>query len=71
MSYDVDIVRAQTVTMAVARATLPLGQISGRIIELFDLVYAFLETAKVKQAGHNIALYLVLQRDFTDLTDRS
>jgi effector-binding domain-containing protein len=58
MSYDVDIVRAQTVTMAVARATLPLGQISGRIIELFDLVYAFLETAKVKQAGHNIALYL-------------
>ena len=58
MSYDVDVVRAQTATMAVARATLPLEQISGRILQLFDLVYAFLETAKVKQAGHNIAVYL-------------
>ena len=58
MSYDVDVVSAQTATMAVARATLPLEQISGKILQLFDLVYAFLETAKVKQAGHNIAVYL-------------
>ena len=44
--------------MAVARATLPPGQISEHIIELFDRVYAFLRTAEVKQAGQNIALYL-------------
>jgi effector-binding domain-containing protein len=58
MSYDVDVVSTQTVTMAVARATLPPGQISEHIIELFDRVYAFLKTAPVKQAGLNIALYL-------------
>ena len=58
MSYDVDVVSTQTVTMAVARATLPPGQIGEHIIELFDRVYAFLKTAKVKQAGQNIALYL-------------
>jgi effector-binding domain-containing protein len=57
-SYDVDVVSTQTVTMAVARATLPPGQISEHIIELFDRVYAFLKTATVKQAGLNVALYL-------------
>ena len=58
MDYDIDLVEAQATVMAVARDTLAQDQISGRILHLFDLVYAFLANAEVKQAGHNIAIYL-------------
>lgn len=58
MPYDVDIVGTQAAVIAVARDTLPLDQIGGRILQLFDLVYAFLNTAEVEQTGHNVAVYL-------------
>ena len=58
MPYDMDIVSTQAVVTAVARDTLPLGQIGTNIIRLFDRVYEFLRTATVEQAGHNVALYL-------------
>ena len=58
MPHDMDIVRTQAVVTAVARDTLPLDQIDTNIIRLFDRVYAFLRTAPVEQAGHNVALYL-------------
>ena len=58
MPSDVDIVSTQTVPTAVARDTLPLDQVGANILSLFDQVYAFLRTATVEQAGHNVAVYL-------------
>jgi effector-binding domain-containing protein len=58
VKYTIDVLETQSTVMAVARDTLSSDQISGRILQLFDLVYAFLKTAEVKSVGLNVAVYL-------------
>jgi effector-binding domain-containing protein len=57
MDYEVDLVDTPEVLTAVVRDTIPLEQISARIIPLFDLVYAFLPEAGIDHPGLNIILY--------------
>ena len=56
MSYTIDLVTMQAIPTVVARDTLPPDQISARILQVFDRVYAFLETSDVEQTGQNVAL---------------
>jgi effector-binding domain-containing protein len=43
--------------VAVVRRQVAVGQVSKHIISWFDLVYAQVRAGKVRQQGHNVALY--------------
>jgi len=45
------------VLLAVAQLELPQAQISARIQGLFGVAYTWLESAPVRQVGHNYAIY--------------
>lgn len=57
MAGECDIVEAAPALLALTEAVMPRPEIPARILGLFDIVYAWLRTAGVRQAGHNVALY--------------
>ena len=57
MDYEVGFFDTQEILTVVVRDTIPQNQISARVIQLFDQVYAFLPTAGITHPGLNIILY--------------
>jgi hypothetical protein len=57
MQPKCDVVSVAPLLLALTQAELPRSQITARIRGMFDLVYAWLRDAPVRQAGHNYALY--------------
>jgi effector-binding domain-containing protein len=57
MSYQVTRVELPATVIAATRARLTWSELSLEIPGLFDIVYAFLKNASVKQAGHNVCIY--------------
>lgn len=51
------VVPVSPVLLALAEEEIPRSQIPVRIRGMFDVVYAWLRNAPVRQAGHNYALY--------------
>jgi effector-binding domain-containing protein len=51
------VVSLSPVLLALTQEELPRGQIPKRIRGMFDVVYSWLKTADVRQAGHNYAVY--------------
>ena len=52
-----EVVSVSPVLLALTQEELPRLQIAARIRAMFDIVYAWLRDAPVRQAGHNYALY--------------
>jgi effector-binding domain-containing protein len=52
-----EVVSVTPLTLALTQEELPRLQIPVRIRGMFDIVYAWLRDAPVRQAGHNYALY--------------
>jgi hypothetical protein len=52
-----DVVPVSPLLLALTQEELPRTQIPVRIRGMFDIVYAWLRDAPVRQAGHNHALY--------------
>ena len=57
MNYTFDIVDNEPVVLAITQAQLVPSEVSSKILGLFDVVYTWLRTSNVKQAGHNYAVY--------------
>lgn len=57
MQGNVEIVETQPVTLAVAEAMVRQPEIPVRIVELFDVVYAWLRATELTQSGGNFAVY--------------
>lgn len=57
MQPQCDVVSVSPLLLALTQEELPRSQISVRIRPMFDIVYAWLRDAPVRQAGHNYALY--------------
>src|SRR5258705_10715309 len=57
MDAKCDVVSVSPVLLALTHEELPRSQIPVRIRGMFDIVYAWLRDAPVRQAGHNFALY--------------
>jgi effector-binding domain-containing protein len=57
LAYIVDLVDVQAITTAVVPATIPLEQVSDRVLVLFDEVYEFLPRSGITHSGLNIILY--------------
>jgi effector-binding domain-containing protein len=58
MTYEVQRREAMPLTLAVACAQASVRDIGQRVVDLLREVYAFLERSGVRQAGHNVVLYL-------------
>lgn len=63
MAYEVTIRELSARPTAVVRTNTTWPELAKAIRSSSDEVYRFLETANVKQAGHNIVLYLDPQAD--------
>ena len=57
MQPECDLVPVPPLLLALTQEELPRSQIPVRIRGMFDVVYAWLRDAPVRQAGHNYALY--------------
>ena len=57
MSQTCKIVSVSPVLLAVTQADVGRAQISSRIRGMFDIVYSWLKSSGVQQAGHNYAVY--------------
>jgi effector-binding domain-containing protein len=57
MQAPCDIVSVSPVLLALTQEEVPRTQIPARIRAMYDIVYAWLREAPVRQAGHNYALY--------------
>ena len=57
MQPECDVVPVSPVLLALTQAELPRAQIPVRIRGMFDIVYAWLREAPVRQVGHNYAVY--------------
>jgi len=57
MQPPCDVVSISPVLLALTQEEVPRGQIPARIRAMFDIVYAWIREAPVRQAGHNYALY--------------
>ncbi len=57
MQMSIEIVETQPVTLAVAEAMVRQPEIPVRIVELFDVVYAWLRSKQLTQSGGNVAVY--------------
>ena len=57
MQPKCDVVSVSPLLLALAQEELPRSLIPVRIRGMFDIVYAWLRDAPVRQAGHNYALY--------------
>jgi effector-binding domain-containing protein len=58
MVHDVRITEVRPEVTAVVRGITTLGDLSVIIPRLLDQVYAFLSDTGIRQAGHNIVVYL-------------
>ena len=57
MQPKCDVVSVSPLLLALTQEELPRSLIPARIRGMFDIVYAWLRDAPVRQAGHNYALY--------------
>ena len=57
MSDTPELVKVDSVTLAVTEAFTKQSEIGARIQGLFDSIYAWLPESGIEQAGHNSALY--------------
>ena len=57
MNDTFDIVDVQSVVLAITETRLMPLEVPSKIRALFDIVYAWLRQANVKQVGHNYAVY--------------
>lgn len=57
MTYEFDIVNTPATILATASAVVRMEEIPHRITGLFDVVYGWLPSSGLQQAGHNHALY--------------
>ena len=57
MRPECDVVFVSPLLLALTQEELPRSLIAARIRGMFDIVYAWLREAPVRQAGHNYALY--------------
>src|SRR5262245_25318427 len=57
MQPPCDVVSVSPVLLALTQQEVPRGQIPVHIRAMFDIVYAWIREAPVRQAGHNYVLY--------------